>query len=832
MVASRKGWKELRWPVAGLIASTAMLGVYAQVEAFWWLGFIALMPWLYTLSAATGWKRSLLLGWAMSMAFCAVVFSWFATAAGTFTGLGFPLAMTLLLIFAPLLQPQFLIYALARQWAMTRFSLWLGVLIAVSAWTAGEWLWPKLLGDTLGHGLLPAAWLRQAADLAGAGGLTLLLLLINESLLLAWQRRAQGWRILARPVATALGIVILWAGYGAWRLDAVRDAQQAMEQGAPPLRIGMVQSGIVDYERLREKIGAYGVVRHVLDTHFALSHSAVRDQGVDALLWSETVYPTTFGQAKSADGAALDAEIQAFVDAMGVPLVFGTYDRDAQGEYNAAAFLEPREGLLGFYRKTHPFPFTEHVPAWLDGPLLRRLLPWAGTWKAGEGARVLPLRTADGRMIDVVPLICLDDVHPQVAIDGVRLGAQAIVGMSNDSWFSADGQGSRLHLNVAAFRSIETRLPQLRVTNNGHSAIVDESGEIMVRTRMGDAAVLTGHAWARPPMPTLVVLWGEWLGKAALAFLLFVVAVTRWRSAIAGDSASAIEATTFDAQAVLLSRPLWVLDGGLRVIAALGLAWLLWGMWQQGFQVQSLTQIKIFLLGVVAPLCVSAVLRHRGQVRVAIAQNDENEHCLMLTQRGQRIEVPLASIRAVQAKADASGLGADITLASGRVWEHRLLTRNPLGLWRALNAAGVQASWGAEKASPVVERWWAAQPATPRFWFQRPLIKFALFPLLLSLPAFRLHQVIAFGGTFGEYQTYGLGAYVLGLGIWWCAWAIGLMLLAAGLRIVIETFAALMAGIGTEPRIARQTRAMMHTISGWIYFLGVPVWLLWRLLAA
>ena len=94
----------------------------------------------------------------------------------------------------------------------------------------------------------------------------------------------------------------------------------------------------------------------------------VERQRADAVLWSETVYPTTFGQPKSEAGAELDREILDIVDAAGVPLVFGTYDRDAAGEYNAAAFLAPGAGLLGFYRKTRLFPLTEYVPAWLDGP--------------------------------------------------------------------------------------------------------------------------------------------------------------------------------------------------------------------------------------------------------------------------------------------------------------------------------------------------------------------------------------------------------------------------------------------------------------------------------
>ena len=92
------------------------------------------------------------------------------------------------------------------------------------------------------------------------------------------------------------------------------------------------------------------------------SYDAVERQHADAVLWSETVYPTTFGHPKSEAGAELDREILGIVDAAGVPFVFGTYDRDAAGEYNAAAFVAPGTGLLGFYRKTRPFPLTEHVP--------------------------------------------------------------------------------------------------------------------------------------------------------------------------------------------------------------------------------------------------------------------------------------------------------------------------------------------------------------------------------------------------------------------------------------------------------------------------------------
>ena len=95
-----------------------------------------------------------------------------------------------------------------------------------------------------------------------------------------------------------------------------------------------------DYERLRAQLGAGEVVRRVLDAHFSRSWPLAKSGRVDALLWSETVYPTTYGNPKSEAGAEFDGEIAEFVRAAAVPLVFGSYDTDAAGEYNAAAFVE------------------------------------------------------------------------------------------------------------------------------------------------------------------------------------------------------------------------------------------------------------------------------------------------------------------------------------------------------------------------------------------------------------------------------------------------------------------------------------------------------------
>lgn len=812
-----------------MAASAVLLALYARGGYAWVLGFVLLVPWLLTLNASSTFTGALLGGWLMSVAYIAAVFLWFGAALDSYTGLGTIPAVVLLCAFAPLLQPQVIVFAAVRHLVRNRHGAWLGALAGACAWIACEWLWPKLLGDTLGHGLQPALWLRQIADLGGAAGISFLLILVNEALTQAVAQRREGLRSVLRPLALALALPVLMAGYGVLRLATI---ESALSAPAAAMRVAMVQASIVDYEGQRRERGTYAVVREVLDTHFALSRAAIEHHGADALLWSETVYPTTFGQPRSEDGAALDREILDFAASANVALVFGTYDRDAAGEYNAAAFLAPGSGSIGTYRKTYPFPLTEHVPAWLDGPLLRRWLPWAGSWQPGSGARVMLLRAADGRELNVVPLICRDDVKPDLAIDGARLGAQAIVGLSNDSWFTGHPIGARLHLAVAAFRSIETRLPQLRVTTNGLSAFVDPTGAVLASTTMSARAVLAGEVPLRDPPPTLMVRWGDWVGAAACAFLLLlaIVSVVRaWRLSKANaDSRAAMAiatsgvATAFD---VALLTPGWrITTALLRVCAGAGLLWLALRMLlRDGLQVNSLVQLQIFIAATLLPALGAWAIQRACAARVRV-----DTGMLILQQRHQRIDVPLDRIVAAHVwRIPLPGTGVDLQLASGARFTHGITVADVQALLRLLTEAGSPLHpANADETRRAEYATARALAAWPRL--DHPLVKFVLFPLLLALPAFRLHQHIAFGGTFGEYYTYGLVAWITGLLVWWAAWSLGLLLFAAVLRAVVETAHLALLHWPTHAHVVR---CALTTSSRVVYYLGVPAWLVVRLVA-
>ncbi len=744
--------------LGAVIASAILSGVY--VRGGWVLGFVALVPWLWSLDANRSIKATLLSGYAMSLAYTAGAFAWFGTAMGSYTEVGATVGVTVLLLLAPFFQPQFLTFALVRRIALNRTHPVLATLAAAAAWVATEKFAPRVFDDTLGYALYPSKLLRQAADIGGAPGLTVLLLLSNESFAHSFARRSYGVREIAKPLAFALVAPLLLTIYGLVTLSTKPEAP------APSLRIGLIQSNIVHYEQERKEIGAYGVVRKVLDTHFAMTREAVTKHNVDAVLWSETVYPTTYNHPKSESGAELDREIQNMVNQTGVPLVFGTYDLDEQGEYNAAAFVEPGRGLLGFYRKTRLFPLTEYVPTWMDGSVFRSLLPWTGSWKPGNGAKVFPLRVADGREIPVLTSICLDDVDSDLVIDGARLGAQIALTMSNDSWFTDYRLGAEMHQLVAAFRSIETRLPQFRVTSNGYSSVIDETGTILSGTNMGEPSLLVADLPVRTPPRTLMVLWGDWVGRAGAVFLLGLCAMAIGGKLNERREKKAVRSTVA-APPVLLPSGVRIASGILFVFARASLLFLGGAILAESFLNQPLLQstlarVRFFALCTLLPEAIA--------------------WCLLYFFHG------LASLQ------------------NGILW---ILLSGP---------------------SAFPETYSQIRAAIPRGKLDHPFFKVVLLSFLVAIPAFLLHQNIAYGSALGEFITYGLRAYLFGFAIWWASWGIGVALFAAALCVIVETLTIFM--ISVRATYAIQMRGTLETIARVLLYAGLPVWVLFRIFSA
>jgi apolipoprotein N-acyltransferase len=244
----------------------------------------------------------------------------------------------------------------------------------------------------------------------------------------------------------------------------------------------------------------------------------------------------------------------------------------------------------------------------------------------------------------------------------------------------------------------------------------------------------------------------------------------------------------------------------LRVASVAGLLWLAWDMARRmGWQVQSMSQLRWFAGVVVLPAVATSLILHAFKAHASI-----QGQMLVLEQSRRRFEIPLVAIVALQPwRVPLPGMGIHLELASGRRWEHGLVVSRPRALWRGLIAAGAPLQ-GQGRLNATWAGFAQARGVARRPWMDNALVKFGLFPLAPALVAFRLHQLIAFGGTFGEYHTYGAKAWLMGLVIWWASWSMGLMLFAALLRVLIEVMCAALHAV--KPSDAIDARAALEWV--------------------
>ncbi len=767
-------------------------------------------------------------GWLLSIGFTVGALGWFGFAIARYTNTEPIFALIVLVLFSPVLQPQFIIFALVHHITRRYYSSSIIIIILTStAWIAAEWVIPKLLNDTLGHGIYPSVIFRQFADIGGVNGITFLLIIINQAIALAITRRNKSTNAWIMPSVSAVLITALMAGYGYIKVSRLTpQIASASEQ----LRIGMIQSNIINYDQLRKKHGAYQVVAHVLEKHFSMSRVAIEKNKVDALLWSETVYPTTFGNAKNETGQLLDSRIIDFSNEHSIPLLFGTYDSDMSGEYNAAALVEPDVGLVGFYRKTNLFFLTEYIPPWLDNSLVRRSMPWVGRWQAGSGARALPLRLADGRNFSIQPLICLDDTEPQLAIDGARLGAQVLLTLSNDSWFSDYSQGANLHLALAGFRSIETRLPQFRVTQNGVSAAIDQIGNVVIRSQQGKQQLLVADLKILAPQRTLVLIFGDWAGKAGLMIFLIL---TIWPSAkkladtVIRKSALKVSANpeeSVNGITAIVFSPRWnIICISLHLVARFSLVGIiiLVIFYQDNDPISKLALLKIFGFSCAVPEMIVVVMKYYFSSSIQI-----NENTIIIEQRNQKLVIPVKKVDYITPSAlPLPEYSLDLHLLDSNKTILQILTNNAKNIIDRLKMTNISFVPSSKNIS-YFKSYIEARSTINKNRLDSPFIKFFLFALVPAIPVFHLHQYIAYGGAFGEYYAYGLQAYLLAFAIWWASWIIYMAMFAVPIRVFIEFGSVLFSFFNIANALI--SRFILEWLGRILYYVGIPALLLAR----
>lgn len=402
-------------------------------------------------------------------------------------------------------------------------SLW--PLLFAAAWVVSEWLRTELglrsPWTRLGDAQIEAARLRQIADLAGVYGLSFLLAFSAAVAAEAWDalatrsRTSRGVRRIGVQVAVLACLVAAALTYGETRV-------RGMHTGTA-LDVALVQGGLDPKLRWRRSHAG-----RVLRRYGRLTRDEILRSGrpaPDLIVWPEHAIQTQL------DDPVYGPPLVRL--AARSPLLIGAprseIASDGRLSFNSVHWIGA-QGALGTYDKRRLLPFNETraLGGWLQlGP--RGDLD-AGDYTAGRAGAIFPIA---GQQI--APLICMEALYPDLAREAARDGATVLAVVSNDGWFRGQG-GMAQHAAMVRFRAIETRLPVIRATNTGVSAVIGPDGREVARLGAGESGVLR----ATVPEGAGASLYTR-IGDAFVlgcGLVLGVSALVAWRRHGAQDSGS------------------------------------------------------------------------------------------------------------------------------------------------------------------------------------------------------------------------------------------------------------------------------------------------------
>ncbi|WP_129292764.1 apolipoprotein N-acyltransferase [Streptomyces lydicus] len=437
--------------------------------SWWWLAYVALVPWLLLVRSAPTRRRAALDGWLGGTGFMLAVHQWLLPSLHVFI---LVLALLLGALWAPW---GVLVRALlgdappaggaAREGpartrsgeasAAGRRRARRGRCAAALVLVPSGWLMVELVRswEYLGGpwGLLGSSqWqVPPALRLASVGGVwlvSLLVVTVNTAVAELIARPAARLPAVAGLLVCALAATVAWF----W---------------APVPRItGTVRVAVVQPNRT-------GTPAARLDRSEALTRS-LAGRGVRLIVWGESSLYTD-----PADHPALAARLAALSRRTGAELLINadSAHADRPGISKSAVLIGPDGPTGDRYAKMRLVPFGEYIP-------FRSVLGWATrVGKAAPSDRlrgtrqvVMPVAAAGGLRIG--PLVCFETAFPDMSRHLARDGARVLVAQSSTSTFQ-DSWAPAQHASLGALRAAENWRPMVHATLTGISAVYGPRGE-------------------------------------------------------------------------------------------------------------------------------------------------------------------------------------------------------------------------------------------------------------------------------------------------------------------------------------------------------------------
>ena len=370
-------------------------------------------------------------------------------------------------------------FGILTYWFWKHGPTLLSLFILPSAWTVLEWIRAEIPVWGFGWNLLAytqSARLEIAsfASLFGAYGVSALIIFGNLVIFfivqsITMRKKAEIFTALFSAVAFAL-ILGFHFNYQA--------SNKPFQGTQSSIRVAVIQGNISQEEKWDSKSKS-----SILEIYEKLSRFVGYDQKLDLIVWPEAAFPGYLNVDREHERVLyLERELK-------VPILLGSPHLEFSAgnqeiAYNSAYLIDDRLSFDNRYDKVRLVSFGEYVP-WRPffGFLgIERFAYSLGVsdFVAGKDMKVFSLQSKTQCHFSV--LICFEDTFPHLARQAVEKGAEFLIVITNDAWFSKSAAPYQ-HLQASVFRAIENGVPLIRSANTGVSAFIDSRGEVLDRVK-------------------------------------------------------------------------------------------------------------------------------------------------------------------------------------------------------------------------------------------------------------------------------------------------------------------------------------------------------------
>lgn len=344
----------------------------------------------------------------------------------------------------------------------------------IALWCFGEWSRTWLftgfpwLFVGYSHITTPLSGYAPVLGVLGVGLTSITVSVLLATLLREFLNHRKYTRAMITPALSIIALI----GIGAllslkdWTHPISSKSESESESTVTQLDVAMAQGNIPQMSKwdplfLQETIHRY---QSLSEDHW----------NADLIIWPEAAIPLLYTQAVPLlDQIQAQANETNTVFVTGILLDNRTHLRPQY--FNSLLTLDTERTMQEqWFHKTRLVPFGEYVPLeeWLRGLIAFFNLP-TSIINIGPDDQSNPIV----KTIEMAVAICYEIAYPALVAERAKTSG-FIVTVSNDGWFG-NSWGPLQHFQMAQMRALENQRPLLRSTNNGVTASVDHTGQII-----------------------------------------------------------------------------------------------------------------------------------------------------------------------------------------------------------------------------------------------------------------------------------------------------------------------------------------------------------------